>query len=52
MSMFFEGGLKDSKSGVNTSNNERDRADTTTLGNLVVPSMGVGTISWSSKSCK
>ena len=52
MSMFFEGGLKNSKSGVNTSNNERDRADTTTLGNLVVPSMGVGTISWSSKSCK
>lgn len=26
-------------------------SDTTNLGNLVVPSVGIGTISWSSKSC-
>lgn len=27
-------------------------ADTTTLGNLQVPSVGIGTISWSSENCK
>ena len=27
-------------------------SDTTTIGNLVVPSIGVGTISWSSESCE
>lgn len=27
-------------------------SDTTSLGSLVVPSIGMGTISWSSKKCK
>ena len=33
----------------NTANIQNDK---TNIGNLVVPSVGVGTISWSSKSCK
>ena len=48
---MFLGGSKNLKIGSNV-NTEKVCADTTSIGNLVVPSMGVGTISWSSKSCK
>jgi hypothetical protein len=36
----------------NSQDNKRSKNDTTNLGNLIVPTVGVGTISWSSKSCK
>lgn len=48
---MFLGGSKNSKIGSDVKT-EKVCADTTSIGNLVVPSMGVGTISWSSKSCK
>lgn len=44
--MFLDGLKNDSSQG----SNKKNKNDTTNLGNLIVPSVGVGTISWSSKS--
>jgi hypothetical protein len=49
-SMFLDG-IKNDNGGALESN-KSSKNDVTTLGNLIVPSVGVGTISWSSKSCK
>lgn len=47
--VMFLDGLKNDSS---YDNKRRRKNDTTNLGNLVVPTVGVGTISWSSNSCK
>ncbi len=50
MSMFLEG-LKNREVS-KVEQKSRRTADTTKIGDLNVPSMGIGTISWSSKSCE
>jgi hypothetical protein len=47
--VMFLDGLKNDRSSYD---NKRRKNDTTNLGNLIVPTVGVGTISWSSNSCK
>ena len=52
MSMFL-GALQKTKSPNSVGGNrKRSSPDTTTIGDLVVPNVGIGTISWSSSSCK
>jgi len=55
--LMFDGGLQSSNlvvgdklQGSTTTNNMKAKTDKTKIGNLVVPSVGIGTISWSSKS--
>ena len=58
MHMFLQGSSKkplsktNDESSTKKSNQRIRKRDTTNIGDLVVPSAGIGTISWSSSSCK